>query len=138
MFFERFNLKGLAVSLPVVNGIIGNIACIHASRLTTNLHSTRKESLSEGTLLALGIPLHLLFLAFLYFMTDTALTVSFVVLYLCICTVLAFLMLRLSPLIISSCWQRQLDPDTFAMPVITALCDLLGTISLVVLFHFKQ
>lgn len=138
VFFERFNLKGLAVSLPVVNGIIGNIACIHASRLTTNLHATRKEALVEGTLVTLGIPLHLFFLAFLHFMTDTTLTVPFVALYLCICTLLTFSMLRLSSFIIANCWQRQLDPDTFAMPVITALCDLLGTISLVILFHIKQ
>lgn len=138
VFFERFNLKGLAVSLPVVNGIIGNIACIHSSRLTTNLHATRRELLGEGTLMTLGIPLHLLFLMFLHFMTHTTLTVSFVASYLCICTLLTFSMLRLSPLIINSCWQRQLDPDTFAMPIITALCDLLGTISLVILFHIKQ
>lgn len=58
--FENFvdSYKGLALLIPVLNGLTGNIGSIYASRISTALHGNRQESYKqvEQTLLLMNIP----------------------------------------------------------------------------------
>lgn len=136
LIFERFNgeLPEMAIFLPTLNGVIGNIACIHASRMATNLHAGRHSENINATLTFLNLPMQLIFLATLLLLFGSEVGLIFSMVYLACSTLLTISMLRVSPLIVDYCWSRRLDPDTFAMPVLTAIGDLLGTVSLLFLF----
>lgn len=136
LIFEQFSgeLPEMAIFLPTLNGVIGNIACIHASRMATDLHAGRRSESTAGTLALLNLPLQLVFLATLLLLLGTNVGPVFSMAYLACSTLLAASMLRISPRIVGYCWSRRLDPDTFAMPVLTAIGDLLGTASLFFLF----
>lgn len=58
--FENFvdSYKGLALLIPVLNGLTGNLGSIYASRISTALHVDRQEGYKqvEKTLLIMNVP----------------------------------------------------------------------------------
>lgn len=89
-FIEKF--AGLALILPVLNGIAGNMASIYTSRFSTFLYlrnsaESFNHSQIKRTLLILNIPIQSVFLFFMgtFHLGHSKVTFLFVVSYFCIC-----------------------------------------------------
>uniref|UniRef100_A0A8C4HI96 Solute carrier family 41 member n=1 Tax=Dicentrarchus labrax TaxID=13489 RepID=A0A8C4HI96_DICLA len=147
------NLAGIVVYTPVINGIGGNLVAIQSSRISTHLHfhcapgevpdeakgcyypcrtffGTGANHRSAQVLLLLVIPGHLIFLYTIHLMksflqSNPSFLLSQVLLLLCI-----------SDWMVHSMWRSGKDPDSFSIPYLTALGDLLGTALLALSFHF--
>lgn len=155
------NLVGIVVYTPVINGIGGNLVAIQASRISTylHLHSIPGElpdgprgchhplktffgpgvnNKSAQVLLLLVIPGHLIFLYTIHLMKSghTSLTVIFVVVYLLAAVLQVFSLLWIADWMVHRFWRKGKDPDSFSIPYLTALGDLLGTALLALSFHF--
>ncbi|TSK13342.1 Solute carrier family 41 member 2 [Bagarius yarrelli] len=155
------NLAGIVVYTPVINGIGGNLVAIQSSRISTHLHfhSTLGEVPDEAkgcyypcrtfcgsganhrsaqVLLLLVIPGHLIFLYTIHLMKSghTTLTPIFMAVYLAAALLQVFLLLCIADWMVHAMWKSGKDPDSFSIPYLTALGDLLGTALLALSFHF--
>ncbi|XP_025738326.1 solute carrier family 41 member 2 isoform X1 [Callorhinus ursinus] len=155
------NLVGIVVYTPVINGIGGNLVAIQASRISTylHLHSIPGElpdepkgcyypfrtffgpgvnNKSAQVLLLLVIPGHLIFLYTIHLMKSghTSLTVIFIVVYSLAAVLQVFTLLWIADWMVHHFWRKGKDPDSFSIPYLTALGDLLGTALLALSFHF--
>ncbi|XP_075407170.1 solute carrier family 41 member 2 [Tenrec ecaudatus] len=155
------NLVGIVVYTPVINGIGGNLVAIQASRISTylHLHSIPGElpeepkgchhpfrtffgpgvnNKSAQVLLLLVIPGHLIFLYTIHLMKSghTSLTVIFIVVFLFAAVLQVFILLWIADWMVHHFWRKGKDPDSFSIPYLTALGDLLGTALLALSFHF--
>ncbi|XP_036863008.1 solute carrier family 41 member 2 isoform X2 [Manis javanica] len=155
------NLAGIVVYTPVINGIGGNLVAIQASRISTylHLHSIPGElpdepkacyypvrtffgpgvnKKSAQVLLLLVIPGHIIFLYTIHLMKSghTSLTVIFIVVYLFAAVLQVFTLLWIADWMVHHFWRKGKDPDSFSIPYLTALGDLLGTALLALSFHF--
>uniref|UniRef100_A0A8C5Q0I0 Solute carrier family 41 member n=1 Tax=Leptobrachium leishanense TaxID=445787 RepID=A0A8C5Q0I0_9ANUR len=145
--------EGMAVFTPVINGVAGNLVAIQASRISTFLHywsvpgvlpykmrqhwpnpcvtffSAGVNSKSARVLFLLVVPGHLVFLYTIGILQGghISLTPLFVTLYLAAALIQVAVLLYLADLIVRLVWRRELDPDNFSIPYLTALGDLLGT-----------
>ncbi|KAE8615171.1 hypothetical protein XENTR_v10008433 [Xenopus tropicalis] len=154
------NLVGIVVYTPVINGIGGNLVAIQASRISTYLHlhsipgelpedakgcyhpcrtfcGTGVNNKSAQVLLSLVIPGHLIFLYTIYLMKSghTSLTPIFIAVYLVAALLQVFALLWIADWMVHHIWRKGKDPDSFSIPYLTALGDLLGTALLAVSFH---
>ncbi|XP_045635946.1 solute carrier family 41 member 2 [Ursus americanus] len=155
------NLVGIVVYTPVINGIGGNLVAIQASRISTYLHlhsipgelpdepkgcyypfrtflGSGVNNKSAQVLLLLVIPGHLIFLYTIHLMKSghTSLTVIFIVVYLFAAVLQVFTLLWIADWMVHHFWRKGKDPDSFSIPYLTALGDLLGTALLALSFHF--
>ncbi|XP_020779311.1 solute carrier family 41 member 2 [Boleophthalmus pectinirostris] len=155
------NLAGIVVYTPVINGIGGNLVAIQSSRFSTHLHfhcapgevpdeakgcyypcrtffGTGANHRSAQVLLLLVIPGHLIFLYTIHLMKSghTTLTPIFMSVYLAAALLQVLLLLCISDWMVHSMWRSGKDPDSFSIPYLTALGDLLGTALLALSFHF--
>uniref|UniRef100_A0A8C4HJ17 Solute carrier family 41 member n=1 Tax=Dicentrarchus labrax TaxID=13489 RepID=A0A8C4HJ17_DICLA len=155
------NLAGIVVYTPVINGIGGNLVAIQSSRISTHLHfhcapgevpdeakgcyypcrtffGTGANHRSAQVLLLLVIPGHLIFLYTIHLMKSghTTLTPIFMSVYLAAAMLQVLLLLCISDWMVHSMWRSGKDPDSFSIPYLTALGDLLGTALLALSFHF--
>ncbi|XP_069499492.1 solute carrier family 41 member 3 isoform X2 [Ambystoma mexicanum] len=147
------NFEGMAVFTPVINGVGGNLVAIQASRISTFLHfwsmpgvlpykmrqhwpnpcttffSSGVNSTSARVLFLLVVPGHLAFLYTINLLQGghTAITFTFVMFYLIAALLQVCILLYLADLIVRFMWRKELDPDNFSIPYLTALGDLLGT-----------
>ncbi|KAM6927870.1 solute carrier family 41 member 1-like [Xenentodon cancila] len=147
------DFEGMAVFTPVINGVGGNLVAIQASRMSTYLHywsvpgalpfkmranctglcatfcSSDVNSQSARVLVTLVVPGHLLFLYTVQLLQGghTAVTPIFISCYLSAALLQVVILLNVAGLMVRWLWQRGLDPDTYAIPYLTALGDLLGT-----------
>lgn len=155
------NLVGIVVYTPVINGIGGNLVAIQASRISTYLHlhsipgelpeeprgcsypfrtffGSGVNNKSAQVLLLFVVPGHLIFLYTIHLMKSghTSLTVVFVVVYLLAAVLQVFTLLWIADWMVHRFWRKGKDPDSFSIPYLTALGDLLGTALLALSFHF--
>ncbi|KAM6895980.1 solute carrier family 41 member 2 isoform 1-T2 [Lycodopsis pacificus] len=155
------NLAGIVVYTPVINGIGGNLVAIQASRFSTHLHfhcapgevpeeakgcyypcrtfwGRGANHRSAQVLLLLVIPGHLIFLYTIHLMKSghTTLTPIFMSVYLAAAMLQVLLLLCIADWMVHSMWRSGKDPDSFSIPYLTALGDLLGTALLALSFHF--
>ncbi|KAG9280218.1 solute carrier family 41 member 2 [Astyanax mexicanus] len=155
------NLAGIVVYTPVINGIGGNLVAIQSSRISTHLHfhSTPGEVPDEvkgcyypcrtfcgsganhrsaQVLLLLVVPGHVIFLYTIHLMKSghTTLTPIFMAVYLAAALLQVFLLLCIADWMVHSMWKSGKDPDSFSIPYLTSLGDLLGTALLALSFHF--
>ncbi|XP_054068245.1 solute carrier family 41 member 2 isoform X2 [Rissa tridactyla] len=155
------NLVGIVVYTPVINGIGGNLVAIQASRISTYLHlhsipgelpeeakgcyypcrtyyGTGVNNKSAQVLLLLVIPGHLIFLYTIHLMKSghTSLTPIFIAVYLFAALLQVFTLLWIADWMVHHFWKKGKDPDSFSIPYLTALGDLLGTALLAIGFHF--
>lgn len=118
--------------LPIINGIGGNLAAIQASRLSTSFHLLGRTDFSEYKtslfLLLLTIPGHAVFLTVKGLVDPTHIGVPFytaffgsALIQVSILLGMSYVLVMLSPLL------RNLDPDLYSIPLLTALGDFLGT-----------
>uniref|UniRef100_A0A8C6YM62 Solute carrier family 41 member n=1 Tax=Naja naja TaxID=35670 RepID=A0A8C6YM62_NAJNA len=154
------NFEGIAVFVPVINGVGGNLVAIQASLLPhkmrqhwpnpcTTFFASGINSKSAQVLILLVIPGHLVFLYTIHLFEGghTAITFTFCVLQHhdtlhagdhCTCFVSHLqvgILLYMADIIVRLMWRKGLDPDNYSIPYLTALGDLLGTGFLAVCFH---
>ncbi|XP_073756471.1 solute carrier family 41 member 2 isoform X2 [Callorhinus ursinus] len=93
---------------------------------------------SAQVLLLLVIPGHLIFLYTIHLMKSghTSLTVIFIVVYSLAAVLQVFTLLWIADWMVHHFWRKGKDPDSFSIPYLTALGDLLGTALLALSFHF--
>ncbi|XP_061570776.1 solute carrier family 41 member 2 [Cololabis saira] len=155
------NLAGIVVYTPVINGIGGNLVAIQSSRISTHLHfhcapgevpdeakgcyypcrtfcGKGANHRSAQVLILLVIPGHLIFLYTIHLMKSghTTLTPIFMSVYLAAAMLQVLLLLSIADWMVHSMWRSGKDPDSFSIPYLTALGDLLGTALLALSFHF--
>lgn len=125
--------RGIAVYQLVINGIGGNMVAVHASRLSTSLHTGQKEDsvISNTTklLLLMVVPSQLIFIYTIGYLRagHTSSTPTFILIYLAAAMAQVFLLLAISHYMVRWMWKMGIDPDNSAIPYLTALGDLLGT-----------
>ncbi|KAJ0174582.1 hypothetical protein K1T71_009690 [Dendrolimus kikuchii] len=125
--------RGIAVYQLVINGIGGNMVAVHASRLSTSLHTEQKEDsvISNTTklLLWMVVPSQLIFIYTIGYLRagHTSSTPMFILIYLTAAMAQVFLLLAISHYMVKWMWKMGMDPDNSAIPYLTALGDLLGT-----------
>ncbi|XP_011880271.1 PREDICTED: solute carrier family 41 member 1 isoform X2 [Vollenhovia emeryi] len=151
--------KGSEVFQPVINGIGGNLVSVHASRMSTMLHQSSIMGIlpphgkiwvfpwtalfvgspyakTARLLLAMAIPGQLIFV----FIADALnpenckLNVYFVISYLVASVTQVMILLYVAHIIIHAMWRYKIDPDNSAIPYLTALGDLSGSVLLAVAF----
>ncbi|XP_015600056.1 solute carrier family 41 member 1 [Cephus cinctus] len=154
---------GFVIFQPIINGIGGNLVSVQASRISTVLHQTSlmgilpphsKMWVSPWTalfngvpyaktariLICMSVPGHLVFT----FAADyinwgySTLHVYFVVSYVTVAVFQVTLLLYIAHIIIHGMWKYKIDPDNSAIPYLTALGDLLGSMFLAAAFWFLQ
>lgn len=154
--------KGVAVFQLVINGVGGNLVAVQASRISTELHSMSNPghlpnsmqlcinplaafcdsnlTSHAGTarmLMLMVIPGHLIFSYTISYLQagHTSFTPIFMVVYLSAALVQVFLLLYIAQVMILRMWKCGVDPDNSAIPYLTALGDLLGTLLLGIAFQ---
>ncbi|KAK1888180.1 Solute carrier family 41 member 2 [Dissostichus eleginoides] len=153
------NLAGIIVYAPVINGIGGNLVSIQASRISTNLHlnysheevpEDRKGCFSPcrtffgsganhqcaQVLLLLVIPGQIVFLHAIHFLKGghTLPSALFTVAFLSASLIQVFCLLCIADCMVHFLWRQGKDPDSYSIPYLTALGDLLGTVLLSLAF----
>ncbi|CAF4902677.1 unnamed protein product [Pieris macdunnoughi] len=140
---------------PIVNGIGGNLVCVQSSRLATHLHQTAIpgvlpentriiewpwKTLFFGTpaakvarmLLVLAVCGQIVFMIVADFVYQGFVTIQvfFGVTYVMCSVVQVMVLLYLAYILVHFMWQKKKDPDNAAIPYLTALGDLLGSVFL--------
>ncbi|XP_033823536.2 solute carrier family 41 member 2 [Periophthalmus magnuspinnatus] len=146
------NLAGIIVYVPVINGIGGNLVSIQSSRISTSLHmkyspgevpddrtgcfspcraffGSGSNHRSAQVLLSLVVPGQLIFLFSIHVMKGAYTLPSplFTFLFLSASVIQVVLLLCIAEYMVHCLWRRQKDPDSYSIPYLTALGDLLGT-----------
>ncbi|XP_044765346.1 solute carrier family 41 member 1-like [Coccinella septempunctata] len=155
--------KGVAVFQLIINGVGGNLVAVQASRISTELHMKAKlghvpnsmticlkpcavfcdtkETSHASTaqmLLLMVIPGHLIFSYTISYLQagHTSFTFIFLLVYLTAAMIQVVLLLYIAQVMILAMWKVSIDPDNSAIPYLTALGDLLGTLLLSLAFEF--
>ncbi|XP_059190271.1 solute carrier family 41 member 2 [Centropristis striata] len=146
------NLAGIIVYAPVINGIGGNLVSIQSSRISTKLHlnyspgevpEDRKgcfspcrtffgsgaNQRSAQVLLLLVIPGQLVFLYAIHLMkgANTLPSPLLTVAFLSASLIQVSSLLSIADCMVHCLWRKGKDPDSYSIPYLTALGDLLGT-----------
>ncbi|KAL0810013.1 hypothetical protein ABMA28_010847 [Loxostege sticticalis] len=147
--------RGYEVFQPIVNGIGGNLVCVQSSRLATHLHQTAiPGELPEGArivewpwktlfygttaakvarmLIILALFGQIIFMTVADFVYQGMVTIqlAFGLTYLMCAMLQVMVLLYLAYMLIHLMWKKKKDPDNAAIPYLTALGDLLGSVFL--------
>ncbi|XP_067129804.1 solute carrier family 41 member 1-like isoform X2 [Centruroides vittatus] len=154
--------EGMAVFQPVINGVGGNLVAVQASRIATYFHKRSKlgilpsnsndicilpcsafsgkcdHSRTAKILMLMVIPGHLIFSYSIHLIKrgQTSLTPVFLPIYLVATLLQVAILLYVAHVMIHVMWKWKIDPDNSAIPLLTALGDLLGTGLLAIAFYF--
>ncbi|KAJ7491040.1 Mg transporter [Mycena latifolia] len=147
LFVSRYD--GFALLAVVISGLPGAVGAIFASRLSTRLHAAAlalappvTSGMAEPsprlvmiTLLIVTLPVEIIFLSILAGLGWLRLPLAFValsVVFFCIAVSSSLLIARW---LTNMLWKRNLDPDMYALPIHSALMDLIGQLLLVLCFE---
>ncbi|KYN34705.1 Solute carrier family 41 member 2 [Trachymyrmex septentrionalis] len=153
------SFKGSEVFQPVINGIGGNLVSVQASRMSTMLHQssilgilpphdricvTPWHALLVGSiyaktarlLLAMAVPGQLIFVFIANALNpgNCSIHAYFVFFYVTVSLIQVMLLLYTAHIIIHAMWRCKIDPDNSAIPYLTALGDLSGSLLLALAF----
>ncbi|KAJ7611726.1 solute carrier family 41 member 1 [Roridomyces roridus] len=147
LFVSRY--EGFALLAVVISGLPGAVGAIFTSRLSTRLHAAALSLAPPATsgsaepsprlvmmiLLLVTLPVEIIFLAVIRGLGWLHLPFLFIAM-----SVLFFCTAVLSSLLIARAltnflWSRNLDPDMYALPIHSALMDLIGQLLLVLCFE---
>lgn len=154
--------RAMAAFQPLMNGVAGNLAAVQASRLSTQLHQERSnvsssvqastsisgsslrlaaknaEANERGSwlLVLLVVPGHLIFMTVILLLKNgyVQLDALFVLFYNGAALLQMGVLLWATRRIVQYLWRRGMDPDSTAIPYVTALGDVLGTALLTAVF----
>ncbi|XP_020285388.1 solute carrier family 41 member 1-like [Pseudomyrmex gracilis] len=151
--------KGIAVFQLVINGVGGNLVAVQASRISTSLHKNCHTGVQNNlnvcispfhaffakgghartarVLLMMVIPGHLIFSYTISYLQagHTSFTPIFITIYLIAAMLQVILLLYIAQMMVVWMWTRGMDPDSSAIPYLTAAGDLIGTALLGIAFH---
>ncbi|XP_016982140.1 solute carrier family 41 member 1 [Drosophila rhopaloa] len=157
------DFRAFAIFSPIINGIGGNLVSVQASHMGSVLY--RRSSLGllpedsrilewphrvylRGTvysrvariLIAISVPgnVVLVILADYLYMSYVSVKWVFVVAFAVTSLLQLLVLLWLAHALVHLLWRRKIDPDTAAIPYLTAVGDALGTGLLAVLFHLLR
>lgn len=157
------NFNGFVVFQPIINGIGGNLVSVQASRMSTILFSVSTlgqlpefgrifenpfRVLVNGTpyaksariLILISIPgqVAFIFIADLIQMRQSTIGAPFVFSYLTATLIQLTLLLLIAHTMIHTMWHFSVDPDSAAIPFLTAFGDLFGSLLLLGCFAFLR
>ncbi|KAF6758209.1 solute carrier family 41 member 1 [Ephemerocybe angulata] len=145
MFVSRY--EGFAIMAIVISGLPGAAGSIFVSRLSTSLHAAATSAsaslrasepsrrLVMVTLLLITVPVEIVFLAVLNafgWLNTHLFFIIFSVIFFC-CTVGASL--TIAQYLTDWLWSKNRDPDIYALPLHSAIMDLIGQLLLVLCFE---
>ncbi|PPQ82355.1 hypothetical protein CVT25_008316 [Psilocybe cyanescens] len=155
MFVSRY--EGFAVLAVVISGLPGAAGSILVSRLSTSLHAAKlaltnalpsystpnkhpepSPLLSMITLLLITLPVEVVFLSILDGLGWLNLPFLFVVISILFFGCAVFASLIIARLLTNFLWSINRDPDMYALPIHSALMDLIGQLLLVLCFEIVQ
>ncbi|EFN82421.1 solute carrier family 41 member 3 [Harpegnathos saltator] len=153
--------QGFAIFQPIINGIGGNLVSVQASRTSTMLHQSSimgilppsaKIFVAPWRVLFKGLPTaktarlligmaivgQLIFVFVADYVNDDNCTLHayFVVAYLIVSVIQVMFLLYIAHIMIHAMWRYKMDPDNSAIPYLTALGDLSGSLFLALAFWF--
>ncbi|TKR93998.1 hypothetical protein L596_008352 [Steinernema carpocapsae] len=158
--FAVVKFPNIAVFQPVINGVGGNLVAVQASRISTSLYQSSKmgslngdsfwryfslpraflssegDSKASRILLCMSIPGHLLFALIIVFISAIPLNFVFLSSYLVAALIQVLALLYICQFLVRLLWRYNIDPDSSAIPLLTALGDLLGIALLTGTFYF--
>ncbi|KAK6027661.1 divalent cation transporter [Ostertagia ostertagi] len=146
----------IAAFQPLINGVGGNLVAVQASRISTGLHRSRKDqtqdskslwtytnpwhafivnhedSVAARILIGISIPGNIIFMNTI-FLFDCGFknTVPFTVTFLAVSLIQVVILLYICQFLVRAMWRSRIDPDSSAIPVLTAAGDLLGAVLLI-------
>ncbi|KAI6207154.1 Solute carrier family 41 member 1 [Aphelenchoides besseyi] len=145
----------MALFQPVINGVGGNLAAVHASRLSTFFHQNSQlgklpfswtlnrfynwDARSARVLLFLVVPGHMFFnflIAFFHTGDNPPSSALFLSLYILAALTQVAILLFVCQWLVALMFAWKIDPDNSVIPWLTALGDLLGTSLLYCAFLF--
>ncbi|KAJ1658734.1 hypothetical protein IWQ61_002068 [Dispira simplex] len=110
----------LAPLLPVLNGTVGNVCTIYASRISTHLHAGTHERYNPvmWVLFLINLPVHWFFLLFVHILhlAHGSLDWKLWLLYTTACATMMLGMLLLARYLTIALWKRNYDPDNYTNP----------------------
>ncbi|XP_070150743.1 solute carrier family 41 member 2 isoform X2 [Polyergus mexicanus] len=152
---------GFEVFQPVINGIGGNLVSVQASRMSTMLHQSSIMGIlpphgkiwvfpwaalfvgspyakTARLLVAMAIPGQLIFVFIADALNpgDCTMHAYFVISYIIVSVLQVMVLLYVAHIIIHAMWRYKIDPDNSAIPYLTALGDLSGSLLLALAFFF--
>ncbi|KAK2460686.1 hypothetical protein APHAL10511_007156 [Amanita phalloides] len=158
LFVRKY--EDFALLSVVISGLPGAVGSVYISRLSTSLHAiawkhspsfnsptlNEQDTLRAGalqfsprlamiTLLLVTLPVEIVFLSILQalgWLHPSFIFATFSVFFFC-CAVLASLFI--GHLLTNLLWSRRLDPDMYALPIHSALMDLVGQALLILCFE---
>ncbi|KAJ7144974.1 solute carrier family 41 member 1 [Mycena crocata] len=147
LFVSRYD--GFALLAVVISGLPGAVGAIFASRLSTRLHAAAlalappatagvaepSSRLVMLTLLVVTLPVEIIFLSILAALGWLRLPLAFVALSVVFFCIAVSSSLVIARWLTNFLWARKLDPDMYALPIHSALMDLIGQLLLVLCFE---
>ncbi|ETW85141.1 Mg2+ transporter-E [Heterobasidion irregulare TC 32-1] len=154
MFVSRY--EGFALLAVAISGLPGSVGSVLVSRLSTSLHASvagslpttsassfaRKPPRTEPsprlvmlTLFFVTLPVEVIFLAVLRALNWLRLPFPFVAASVFFFCFAVFISLVVARYLTDFLWSRGFDPDMYALPVHSALMDLVGQLLLVACFE---
>ncbi|KAH8250402.1 hypothetical protein KR026_012191, partial [Drosophila bipectinata] len=161
--FTVDDFRGIAVFSPIINGIGGNLVSVQASNMGSILY--QRATLGEvpadtrtlewphrvfcrGTvysrvsriLIAISVPgnVILVYVADYLYVSYVAVRWPFVVGFVITSLCQLLILLWVAHLLVHVLWRCRIDPDTAAIPYLTALGDALGTSLLAIMFQLLR
>ncbi|KAF5386660.1 hypothetical protein D9615_002041 [Tricholomella constricta] len=154
-FVSRY--EGFALLAVVISGLPGSVGSILVSRLSTSLHAaalsiTSAAIITSGaksvpepstklvmmTLLFVTLPIEIIFLAMLRGFGWLHLPFTFVALSVVFFFIAVLISLYVAKILTNFLWSKQRDPDMYALPIHSALMDLVGQLLLAICFELVQ
>lgn len=143
--------RGFGLLAVVMTGLPGSVGAVFVSRLGTELHqsenhpSKNPDSNENGnpklvsfTLFAVGLPVLLSYLLFVWSAGWLPLPFGFVALFVGVFGITVAAALVLAYYLTHLFWRRGLDPDAYCLPVHSALVDLIGQLLLVACYEMAS
>merc|ERR1711970_869728 len=154
--------KGVAVFSPVINGVGGNLVAVFSSRISTYLHLNHEKSelpTEFGTgcvqpcflfcsnanpqmkasivMMFMVVPGQAVFLGVIYLLASghQELTIVFIILYMFSSLLQVMVLLHIAWWLVHKVWKSGDDPDSVAIPYLTAFGDLIGISLLTMVFE---
>jgi solute carrier family 41 len=151
----------IALFQPIINGVGGNLAAVQASRISTSLHRYGKPGLlfpgfraftspievfftnkdinikTSRILLLMALPAHILYVFVIKLIEGNErmqLTAPFFIFYVFFALLQVALLLYMAYNLVHILWLKEIDPDSYAIPLLTSSGDFLGSAFLLMVF----
>ncbi|KAG6849380.1 hypothetical protein H0H93_008934 [Arthromyces matolae] len=153
IFVSRY--EGFALLAILIGGLPGSAGSILISRLSTSLHVgaivlktpsplSKREAPEPSsqlviiTLLVVTLPVYLIFLLILRGLNWLRLPIAFVALSVLFFFVTVVIALYAAKYLTNFLWSKNCDPDVYALPIHSALVDLVGHVFLAICYEIAQ